>query len=439
MGGILDSIWNTLSKGGSNLTGLENLGILGSDIFGTVGNIGLSQAEADLANEGLGLAKAYGNLTPGQVSAGINQYLQPLNANLVRGIDQNVAQSLAAQGLAGSPGLMTAETAAALAPYEQQNQQLATQDFFNQFQLPLNAIGAVRFPNPSPISPLINPANSISTGSGIAGLVNSFLGGGSGSSVLPALPSVGTNAGELAALGAAGTDLSGLGTAGALDALPLSTLDTAGISSLAPEAVATTGAGTAAGVTGALAGLGSDISGAAGAVGGGITSGLSALIPLLSNPITWGIGGAALLAKLLLHGADPNQVKTATGEQGFEVATDNVNSLVKRGKLTVQQGQQLINEIKAQGDKSLQGTISGLNDQNPKIAGALTNFNDVVNNELAGLSQWSGVSQNPITGVAANDPLFINPSAQGWEPGAVSSGDELSAQLINQLLAGGNA
>jgi hypothetical protein len=208
-GGILGDIWGTLEGGGGVLQGLENLGIGASDIFGTIGNIELSEAEAQalnqeiaLMNKGAGLFNTYSGLIPGatsninsqlgqlatranqtpaQTTASINQFVQPLNQNLITGINQQVAQQLASQGLAQSPGIMAASTAQALAPYEQQNQYqganqyfteqgLQTQDINSQLQagfqelgLPISALNAIKYPNlfppPAQISPLITNSN----------------------------------------------------------------------------------------------------------------------------------------------------------------------------------------------------------------------------------------------------------------------------------------
>lgn len=460
--GLISSILNGLSGGsGNTLTALENAGILGSDIFGTIGNIGLSENESQLMNEAMGLASEYSNLNPSQMSSLINQYMtgisgapggsfpqilnyfeQPLGQNLTQGVENQVQQSLAAQGLAQSPGIMNAETTQALAPYMLQEQNAAeglysnllnqsSSDLFNQLNLPLSAIGSVRFPPSSPISPLINPATSAAAGTA-SGLLNSALGGngsGGGGGLLGSLDNglsspIGAGiAGGLAGglLGATTPGLGGAiqpGVAGALEGAGLGTAISA-----AAEPIATS--------------LASDVMGS---VGGGLLSGLGtglggALDTVLGAAVPF-IGPLLAVLPFLFQGANPQQVKPAQAQQPFEVGADDIYNAVKAGYLTPAQGDQAIQAIDTSANSqlgSLVNSIMASGGGNQKIANTIPEVNQILANEISSVNALPSETPRSFTD---NDlaSILMNPSTQGYYTGSVSGGNTLAENLINQML-----
>lgn len=106
--------------------------------LGEIGNLtgGKQQAKAASALQGaqaneLNWMQNYqnmlANMSPGQMSQMLSQLTQPLNANLTTAVTNAVNPQLAAMGLGQSAGQLAAGTATALAPYQQQQQQLGAQ------------------------------------------------------------------------------------------------------------------------------------------------------------------------------------------------------------------------------------------------------------------------------------------------------------------------
>lgn len=462
--GILSSILGALSGGsGSTLTALENAGILGSDILGTIGNIGLSNSEGQLMNEGLGLANEYSNLTPQQVSSMINRYMtglsgapgtslsfpqalnyfeQPLSNNLTQGVENQVQQSLAEQGLAQSPGIMNSVTTQALAPYMLQEQNAAeslyqnllnqsSSDLFQQLGLPLSAIGSVRFPPSSPISPLINPVSSGLAGAGI-GTLNSALGnsGGGGSLLSSADNALSSPIGSALAGGLTGGLLGATtpGLGGAIQPGAAGALEGAGL-----------GAGISALSTPVATGLASDIMGS---VGGGLLSGLGTGIGTVLDTVLGAvvpfIGPLLAAIPFLFQGANPNQVKPAQAQQPFEVAADDIYNAVKGGYLTPEQGDQAIQAISSSANTQLSSLVNSIMSSgggNQKIANTIQEVSNVLANEESSVNALPAENAQPYNASAIN-ALLMNPSTSGYYPGSVSGGNQIAQSLIQQLLQG---
>jgi len=98
------------------------------------------------------LANTYANLTPTGVTSSIESMEQPLSSDLVNQVSNIVQGQVGARGLSGSPATFSTLMAQDLAPYVQQEQQLASQNYFNELGLP-NQV-----PIPNIQSPLGNPA-----------------------------------------------------------------------------------------------------------------------------------------------------------------------------------------------------------------------------------------------------------------------------------------
>jgi hypothetical protein len=114
--------WGNLAK---------TLGVAGlGDQF--VNNWMAQRAQNQYINSILGFQK-----NPQVMANQITSLTQPLNQNLVASVSNQVQGQLANQGLAESPAIQASVLAQALAPYQQQNQQLATQEWYNLHNLPI--------------------------------------------------------------------------------------------------------------------------------------------------------------------------------------------------------------------------------------------------------------------------------------------------------------
>lgn len=121
---------------------------LGMGGIGEIGNLttGKKQAQAEAALQGaqsneLNWMQQYQqylqNLSPGQINTMLSQLTQPLSANLQTAVTAPVSASLAEQGLGQSPGQMASGMALALAPYQQQEQNMAAQLLGMKLSAPL--------------------------------------------------------------------------------------------------------------------------------------------------------------------------------------------------------------------------------------------------------------------------------------------------------------
>lgn len=87
---------------------------------------------------------------PAELSAHISALEQPLSQALTQSVGNQAQAFLAQRGLAESPNIMAAVVSQALAPYEQQNQQLAANEYLNVLGLPASVLG-----RPSDLSPIL--------------------------------------------------------------------------------------------------------------------------------------------------------------------------------------------------------------------------------------------------------------------------------------------
>lgn len=127
----LSSIGGALGgAGGGGLGGLLKLVTTG---FGLVSNIMATQQQQSALNRISSYQK-----NPAKAAQVINSLTQPLSLGLTEDVGNNVQGYLAERGLSGSPNITSSVLAQALAPYQQQNQQQAMQEF----QMLLNPTGA---------------------------------------------------------------------------------------------------------------------------------------------------------------------------------------------------------------------------------------------------------------------------------------------------------
>ena len=118
--------------------------------------------------------KQLAGMSPQQLSSMVNQATQPLSQGLTQNVGNSVQASLAQRGLAQAPGIYAGELSQSLAPYYQQNQQLALQAVMAKLGLPLLATP---------------PANLYSSGGDMSNLLMAWLRniGGGGQQQQPGL------------------------------------------------------------------------------------------------------------------------------------------------------------------------------------------------------------------------------------------------------------
>lgn len=324
--GILSTLGTLLGKlgGGSSLAGLGNAGLLGLLGMGEAGNLSLQSQEGQVLTTLVNLLQKYASMTPGQAAQGIQAFQQPMSQALNNQIMNQVQAAVGERGFAGSPGIMGEATAEALAPYGIQEQQLASQNYWNLEQLPIEAAGAIKFPPLQNLSGLTSYLASGGINGGLAKLITNAIskatsgaiptadaatvGSVGGSSTVP-LGTAGSTAGTLAdpaaTLGdyatlplgaAAGSVAAGAGAAGAvggdLATLPLGTM--AGDASI----LGSLGGATPGWIDPATS-VASEAAGASGAgEAGGLLSGLGTAATIL-GPVAAAFGGFTMLMSLI--------------------------------------------------------------------------------------------------------------------------------------------
>jgi hypothetical protein len=190
----LSSIGNFFSQNGGTVAKLGEVGLAGA---GLGGNLAAEHQKAQLLKQ-LQNPQALANQAAGMA--------QPLNAGLVQAVNNQVGGNMAEQGLSQSPGIIAATTGQALAPYEQQNQQMALSQLMQSLQLRLAG-------NPSPVNlapllALLGQKQPQSPG-------NVTVGGGSGGmSPEQMLNNVWGNSGDSSFSGMSPTDISDFSNVG---------------------------------------------------------------------------------------------------------------------------------------------------------------------------------------------------------------------------------
>lgn len=114
-------------------TGLQGVGVAGN-IFG-----GIKNAEA--VNQQMAYRKQMMDLAnnPAALAAKINSLKQPLSTGLVEDVMNPVQAQLAERGLSASPAIATQVASQALAPYDQQAYNNATQAVMQMLGLPFSS------------------------------------------------------------------------------------------------------------------------------------------------------------------------------------------------------------------------------------------------------------------------------------------------------------
>lgn len=159
LGGITPSPPIERSGDGSSTDGSSNSGWFGSilNLLGSLGNgnpelsaallalLGIGEAgnisqqnKASTYNDALlNLFKQYSKMTPGEAVSGIQSFEQPMEQDMSNTIMKQVQAQMGERGFSGAPGIMGEATAEALAPYEMQQQELGSSNFWNLKNLPL--------------------------------------------------------------------------------------------------------------------------------------------------------------------------------------------------------------------------------------------------------------------------------------------------------------
>ena len=182
LSGIMQSIGGFFSgPGGKALAG-------GGIIEQFIANWMAQRKQNDYINQQLKYQK-----NPQLMQNEITKLTQPLDQNLTAAVSNQVQGNLGAQGLSQSPNIQASVLAQALAPYAQQNQQIAAQEWYQLHGLP------VQFPQQSNMMPLfrllMNNNNSggggtmLPSGTTSAGLDNILFPPSAGGSVDPNLGS----------------------------------------------------------------------------------------------------------------------------------------------------------------------------------------------------------------------------------------------------------
>jgi hypothetical protein len=167
------------------------------------------------------------------------------------------------------------------------------------------------------------------------------------------------------------------------------------------------GAAPAAGLTGALSGLGSTI-------GGGLSSIASAAVPLLTNPITLGIGGAILAAGAILKATQVHPVANQwvqgvqnPFDQQVGKATDAFTQALGSGQMTQAQA--------VQAYQGMQQVLQQYQQQLQDFSTKGSKQKIVANQAQSTFNQWYGPNGSSKLGWMANQ---IN---QQFGPGTVTA------------------
>lgn len=128
VGGGGNPIWQTLLK-------------LGTAGAGSIGNILASMKRNDVLNTSLNNQKNLMALAnnPNALATNISKLERPLSAGLTSSVGNAVQGYLAERGLSESPGIASETLAQGLAPYQQQEQQMAINSYLSTLGLPAQA------------------------------------------------------------------------------------------------------------------------------------------------------------------------------------------------------------------------------------------------------------------------------------------------------------
>lgn len=147
---------NVGGTGGATVPGWEKLLLGGATGMGEFGNImaGLQkQRELSAVNNQM---KMLMGMTPQQLGAKVAAATQPLSQGLVQNVGNAVQAQMGERGLAQAPGIFAATEEQALAPYEQNAQQMAMEALLRQWGMPAEYANISRglLPGQTDVSPL---------------------------------------------------------------------------------------------------------------------------------------------------------------------------------------------------------------------------------------------------------------------------------------------
>lgn len=139
MPGAFGSILSSLGGAGGTGGGLASLLNLGTGLFGAINQFSLAGKEKSAMDQAI-----YYSKNPGAINSLVNQFEKPLSSGLTSGVGNIVNASLAEQGLSQAPGIQSQVLSQALAPYQQNEQQMAIQEAFKAIGLPIQALQAIQ-------------------------------------------------------------------------------------------------------------------------------------------------------------------------------------------------------------------------------------------------------------------------------------------------------
>lgn len=156
IGSALGSVFKTIGGGnlGQGLTRGAGIGLAVPSLISQMQQAGQEnnylKTMLDINQQTAAAQQNLFNTTPQQAASQITSLTAPLNEQLVSSVSNPVQAYLAERGLSQAPGIQAQTLAQALAPYELQNQQTATQAWEGLRQIPFYAsYPGVQFPQPA--------------------------------------------------------------------------------------------------------------------------------------------------------------------------------------------------------------------------------------------------------------------------------------------------
>lgn len=195
----MEAFTNILGTLGKGIGGATKAASPITSLFGMINQFSQAQKEKAMMDRQVYYAKhpeAIGNLA--------KSFERPLSAGLTTGVGNVVNASLAEQGLSQAPGIQSQVLAQALAPYQQNEQQMAIAEAFKALGLPAEALAGIQSTmRPDALAMMLKsilPGSTTSKGGGGFSIPNTDdSGGGWGvppSDVGITLPSIGGDGGS---------------------------------------------------------------------------------------------------------------------------------------------------------------------------------------------------------------------------------------------------
>jgi hypothetical protein len=134
----VDAFSNILSSIGGAGGIVKGLGAITS-IAGMINQFSLANKEKSALDRSI-----YYSKHPEAINSLVKQFDKPLETGLVKGTENIVNASLAEQGLSQAPGIQTQVLSQALAPYQQNEQQMAITEAFKALGLPAETLASIQ-------------------------------------------------------------------------------------------------------------------------------------------------------------------------------------------------------------------------------------------------------------------------------------------------------